>query len=217
MSGAGEAAVEQTDVGSYFVANYPPFSVWSADRPSAESERPALDDVRRRRPAPWSLPAHPLLPKALPFLLLQGLYRQECARGRAVSRSAGARMGALRSEAGSCGTPIQLRLLRRRHAVVPVDEAAAGTGRQAQCERRVEPRRRDHLRMRARHDHGSQARGDPRAGRHAPQPRRRELRRSRPRAERPRASIAGNRPLLRSGARAQLPADQHRPDRRHAR
>jgi oxygen-independent coproporphyrinogen-3 oxidase len=30
MSGAGEAAVEQTDVGSYFVANYPPFSTWNA-------------------------------------------------------------------------------------------------------------------------------------------------------------------------------------------
>lgn len=28
MPGAGETAVEQTDVGSYFVANYPPFSVW---------------------------------------------------------------------------------------------------------------------------------------------------------------------------------------------
>ena len=31
MSGAGEAAVEQTDVGSYFVANYPPFSAWQSD------------------------------------------------------------------------------------------------------------------------------------------------------------------------------------------
>jgi len=41
MSGAGEAAVEQTDVGSYFVANYPPFSVWNA---AAVSEaRHALD------------------------------------------------------------------------------------------------------------------------------------------------------------------------------
>ena len=31
MSGAqGESTVEQTDVGSYFVANYPPFSTWSA-------------------------------------------------------------------------------------------------------------------------------------------------------------------------------------------
>jgi oxygen-independent coproporphyrinogen-3 oxidase len=35
MSGAGEAAVEQTDVGSYFVANYPPFSAWNAEGISA--------------------------------------------------------------------------------------------------------------------------------------------------------------------------------------
>jgi oxygen-independent coproporphyrinogen-3 oxidase len=42
MSGAqGEAAVEQTDVGSYFVANYPPFSVWKADAVASEG-RPAL-------------------------------------------------------------------------------------------------------------------------------------------------------------------------------
>ena len=44
MSGAGEAAVEQTDVGSYFVANYPPFSAWKPDYVSyahaALSERP---------------------------------------------------------------------------------------------------------------------------------------------------------------------------------
>ncbi|HJU42553.1 MAG TPA: coproporphyrinogen-III oxidase family protein [Vicinamibacterales bacterium] len=32
MSGVqGESTVEQTDVGSYFVANYPPFSTWSAE------------------------------------------------------------------------------------------------------------------------------------------------------------------------------------------
>ena len=31
MSGAGEAAVEQTDVGSYFIANYPPFSAWKTE------------------------------------------------------------------------------------------------------------------------------------------------------------------------------------------
>ena len=33
--------VEQTEVGSYFVANYPPFSVWTADAVAAEA-RPAL-------------------------------------------------------------------------------------------------------------------------------------------------------------------------------
>ena len=33
--------VEQTEVGSYFVANYPPFSVWNADAIGKEA-RPAL-------------------------------------------------------------------------------------------------------------------------------------------------------------------------------
>ena len=51
MSGAGEAAVEQTDVGSYFVANYPPFSAWKpeyvtyADAALSESEN---GDAHRR-------------------------------------------------------------------------------------------------------------------------------------------------------------------------
>jgi coproporphyrinogen III oxidase-like Fe-S oxidoreductase len=48
MSGAqGEAAVEQTDVGSYFVANYPPFSTW---KPEFVAEaRAALDVAPVRR------------------------------------------------------------------------------------------------------------------------------------------------------------------------
>ena len=42
MSGVqGESTVEQTDVGSYFVANYPPFSVWKADAVAREA-MPAL-------------------------------------------------------------------------------------------------------------------------------------------------------------------------------
>ena len=42
MSGVqGDATVEQTDVGSYFVPNYPPFSVWKADAVAADA-RPAL-------------------------------------------------------------------------------------------------------------------------------------------------------------------------------
>jgi oxygen-independent coproporphyrinogen-3 oxidase len=42
MSGSqGESTVEQTDVGSYFVANYPPFSVWKADAVAREA-LPAL-------------------------------------------------------------------------------------------------------------------------------------------------------------------------------
>ncbi len=42
MSGAqGESTVEQTDVGSYFVTNYPPFSVWKAEAVAADA-LPAL-------------------------------------------------------------------------------------------------------------------------------------------------------------------------------
>ena len=53
MSGAqGEAAVEQTDVGSYFVANYPPFSAWRAEYVNeghaALSERPRTEGAGPR-------------------------------------------------------------------------------------------------------------------------------------------------------------------------
>ncbi|MDP2054579.1 MAG: hypothetical protein Q8L75_13145, partial [Acidobacteriota bacterium] len=54
MSGAqGDATVEQTDVGSYFIANYPPFSVWKADAVRADawpalSERPVAEGHRTR-------------------------------------------------------------------------------------------------------------------------------------------------------------------------
>src|SRR3954465_13770121 len=41
MQGPGGAEVEQTEVGSYFVANYPPFSVWNGDAVASEA-RPAL-------------------------------------------------------------------------------------------------------------------------------------------------------------------------------
>src|SRR5687767_4858438 len=43
----GESTVEQTDVGSYFVANYPPFSTWTpdvvADARAALNDRPQVD------------------------------------------------------------------------------------------------------------------------------------------------------------------------------
>ena len=45
---ARTALVDQPEVGSYFVATYPPFSVWSAEAVDRDA-RPALD--RRRDPA----------------------------------------------------------------------------------------------------------------------------------------------------------------------
>ena len=62
MPGAGETAVEQTDVGSYFVANYPPFSVWNAtavaDARVALSERPVADSDGPRVERPLGLYLH---------------------------------------------------------------------------------------------------------------------------------------------------------------
>ncbi|HET9704140.1 MAG TPA: coproporphyrinogen-III oxidase family protein [Vicinamibacterales bacterium] len=56
MSGApGEAAVEQTDVGSYFIANYPPFSTWRPEAVAADA-RPAL--VQSPRDVPLGLYLH---------------------------------------------------------------------------------------------------------------------------------------------------------------
>ena len=60
MSGAqGEAAVEQTDVGSYFVANYPPFSAWKPEY--VIEARAALDvapGISRGITAPLGLYLH---------------------------------------------------------------------------------------------------------------------------------------------------------------
>ncbi|HEX8031168.1 MAG TPA: radical SAM protein, partial [Vicinamibacterales bacterium] len=50
MAGAqGETAVEQTDVGSYFVANYPPFSVWNAESVATDA-RSALEQAPKQVP-----------------------------------------------------------------------------------------------------------------------------------------------------------------------
>jgi hypothetical protein len=58
MSGAGEAAVEQTDVGSYFVANYPPFSVWNTA---------AVADARQASNTPQATERPPGLYLHIPF------------------------------------------------------------------------------------------------------------------------------------------------------
>ena len=73
----------KTEVGSYFVSNYPPFSQWTAEQ---------LDDVNEALHSPPAdvplglVPAHSVLSKAVQVLLLQGLHRQEFAtRSNAMS------------------------------------------------------------------------------------------------------------------------------------
>ncbi len=169
------------------------------------------------RRAAGAVSPYPLLPEAMPFLLLPRLHGQERARGRTVPGSPGPGVGAVPAEAGHCRQAARLRVLRGRHAVVPVDAPVAVTRRKAHGKDAVDRCRGNHVRVRAGHADRIEAAGDPGDGRLAPEPRRRELRRSHPRAERPRPSIARDRADLRSGQSSWLPADQHRLDRRHAR
>jgi oxygen-independent coproporphyrinogen-3 oxidase len=55
MADTGDTAVDETEVGSYFVANYPPFSVWTGDA----VERDALPCAElARRAVPLGLYLH---------------------------------------------------------------------------------------------------------------------------------------------------------------
>ena len=179
--------------------------------------RPAGAGPAAGRRPPRALPAHPVLPEAVPLLLLPRVHRQERQRGDGVPRPAGPGVGALRHPAGHRGAPPAVRVLRGRHAVVPVGPAAPRARRPALGGDPVDRSRGDHLRVRAGHAHRVEAGPDPRAGGHPPQPRHRALRRPHPRAERPRPPVGRGVPGLPLRAVPGLPPDQHRPNRGHAR
>ena len=87
----------------------------------AAGARVAAGARRAARP----LPAHSVLPEALPLLLLPRLHRQERAGGRATTSTCSRASGSCTRELPAiAGRPLELRLLRRRHAVVSVDAAA---------------------------------------------------------------------------------------------
>ena len=123
------AADDRTEVGSYFIANYPPFSVWTQE--AVDTRRPAGAGVAADRRAARAVPAHPVLPEALSLLLFPRLHRQEREGSAGLSRYARARVGAVRRAAGDRRPAAELRLLRRRHAVVSLDAAVAEPGRRA--------------------------------------------------------------------------------------
>ena len=167
--------------------------------------------------AAGALHAHPLLPEALPLLLLQGLYRQGFLRNQGLHRSRVEGVRALRGQAVCRRAQAEVHLLRRRHAQLPQPRPAQAIDRRHEAAVAVGRREGNHLRGRAGHAHRPQAPRHPRAGCHAPFARHRALRRPHPRNQRPRASLQGNRPRLRLCARNRLPANQHRPHRRHGR
>ncbi len=209
-----EAVVEQTEVGSYFVANYPPFSVWTREAVEAEARRalatPPVTDV------PLGLYLHiPFCRKRCHFCYFR-VYTDKNAREVAgLPGRARARVGALLAAGGHRRPAPELRLLRRRHAFVPLDRPARAPRPRPERGRALDRGRGDHVRVRAGHPHRGQADRDPRLRRDPPEPRHRELRRRHPRAQRACPSLGGDLPLLVRRPRPGLPADQHRPHRGH--
>ena len=161
MSDTQATAVAEPEIGSYFVANYPPFSVWTreavASRRTARSGR-ACRRVCRSGSTCTSRSAG----SAATFVI------SASTRTRTRSRSSSIFSGSVRS--GNCcarrralvGPAAQLRLLRRRDALVSVHSSARRARHAAVCHLALERRRRDHVRVRAGHADGSQARGDSR-------------------------------------------------------
>ena len=174
---------------------------------------------RRRRGVPLGLYLHiPFCRKRCHFCYFRVYTNKNAPRSSAISICSRA--------SGICCAPQprdrrpadRLRLLRRRHAVVPVDAAAASRwSSRLTAETPWTNAEGDHVRVRAGHADRGQARRDPRARRDAAEPGRRELRRRilelngrahrSPEIDRAYAQARG----------ARLSADQHRSDRRHAR
>ena len=195
MGETGRTAVDETEVGSYFVANYPPFSVWTADAVERDA-LPALSSPPA--PVPLGLYLHvPFCRKRCHFCYFRVYtdknaqeveeYLDVMAREWEIYNTYPAINGRpLNFVYFGGGTPSFLSvrqltgLVQRLTAVTPWTSAEEIT---FECEpgTLTEP----------------QARGHSRPRRDAAQPRHRELRRSHPRGERPRAPIGGDLPRLR--------------------
>ena len=148
------ADAAQTEVGSYFVANYPPFSVWTPD--AVESDASHALATPAPRETPLGLYLHiPFCRKRCHFCYFR-VYTDKNAREVEQYLDLLGREWELYADRPAlAGRPVQLHLLRRRHPVVPLDQAARDAGRARHGEPVVGHGGRDHVRVRARHDHAS--------------------------------------------------------------
>ena len=214
------ALADQTDVGSYFVATYPPFSVWTRGGASIATRGPR--SRRRGDPAvPLGLYLHiPFCRKRCHFCYFRVYTDKNASGGRAAistrSRASGSCTREQPAIAGPAARTSSTSAAARRRSCRR-SSCRASSGRLTRDRRRGASAEEITFECEPGTLTEAQARGDPPARRHAAEPRRRELRRSHPRAQRPRAPLAGDRAGLSRGARARLSADQHRPHRRHAR
>ncbi len=156
------AEQEKTGLGNYFIANYPPFSFWKPTRTS-RTRSAALERAAAAGRAARAVPAHPVLPEAVQVLLLPRLHRQERQRHLGLPRrdhegSRAAEQDRVRRRAAA-----RLRLLRRRHAVVPQRDAARRADDAAARDHAVGRGPRSHVRVRAGHAPEAQTRNAPEA------------------------------------------------------
>ena len=173
----------KTEVGSYFISNYPPFSAWSADQ--LDAVRAAMDSPPGRCAAWACICTFRFAASGASSVTFKVFTDKNSARSRALSGRAVARDRAREQAAGDGRAAVSVRLLRRRHAVVPELAAARAAGRSVAGKRVMGLGRGSHVRVRARHALGSEGPHAARNRRDAAQPGRRELRRRDPWRERP--------------------------------
>ncbi len=144
------ADLEQTEVGSYFVANYPPFSVWTPDAVATDA-RVALALSRPRRRRRWGCTCTSLFAVSAVISATSGCTPTRTRKEVEQYLDLLAREWELYAgQPAHCRAALQLRVLRRRHALVSVDPPARDARQAADGEPVVGDRRGDHVRVRAR-------------------------------------------------------------------
>ena len=126
MTDTRAGSVAEPEVGSYFVANYPPFSTWTAEA-VARDALPALGSAPAGAPfkTPLGLYLHiPFCRKRCHFCYFRVYTNKNASEVEQYLDLLVARVGPASSAAGARRPADRLRVLRRRDAVIPLDAAA---------------------------------------------------------------------------------------------
>ena len=145
----------KTEVGSYFISNYPPFSQWTAEalpRVRTRARFAAAVPAGHSEPAPLGLYLHiPFCRKRCKFCYFRVYTDKNGRRRRDVRLGTVTRNRAGQPLADHGRAAISLRVLRRRNPLVLERQAAHLAGRSAASQHQLGPGRGSHLRVRAGH------------------------------------------------------------------
>ena len=204
----------KTEVGSYFISNYPPFSAWSADQLDAvhaAMESPPAD-------VPLGLYLHiPFCRKRCKFCYFKVFTDKNSGEVERYLAALSREIELVSKLPVMGGRPFRFvyfgggtpSFLSSRQLERLVDRLRANVS--------WECGRGSHVRMRAGHALGSEGPHAARDRRHAAQPGRRAFRRRNPARQRPRPRVAGDLQSLAVDPGGRICEHEHRPDRRHGR